>query len=231
MAIKVKGLCENPAEFPKRLIAIREFRNLKQSDVAKKLGIATVVYASWEKGLHLPRKYTELAKALQVPLEALTVDSSRFGKSTIEYTESLLNSQKLAFLKSSQLQVKSNLNEVISNAIKTDFNLMQSFQEAYDQHRVFLFEVENNEMARIEGNSLNKGMTAVIVNEPNIRILEHKIVLIATGNEKAKLRELSFDGLDLILTSYNSNLKTERIILSETPCNIFGYVALAFTTL
>ena len=44
MAIKVKGLCENPAEFPKRLIAIREFRNLKQSDVAKKLGIATVVY-------------------------------------------------------------------------------------------------------------------------------------------------------------------------------------------
>ena len=135
----------------------------------------------------------------------------------------------LSYLSSSELDVNTDLPALIKNSEKKDFSLMERFQEAYEENRVFLFKVEGHSMSRSTGKSLNEGMTAVIVNEANLKILEHKVVLIAVGGQKAELRELSFDQGNLILTPWNQTYSVERVVLTkDNPAKIFGYVALAF---
>lgn len=224
------GINEDPEGFPQRLRAIRAYRKLTQEQVVEKLGVATSVYSAWETGNHLPRgaNYSLLAQALDVPIEAL-IKKAPAGVSNEEWIRQFTNKKMLSYLSSSELDVNTDLPALIKNSEKKDFSLMERFQEAYEENRVFLFKVEGHSMSRSTGKSLNEGMTAVIVNEANLKILEHKVVLIAVGGQKAELRELSFDQGNLILTPWNQTYSVERVVLTkDNPAKIFGYVALAF---
>ena len=93
------GVNLDPEGFPVRLKAIRCFRNLKQVEIAKALGISSTVYSSWETGNHLPRgnNYTRLAQILNVPIELL-VEGPKNGESVEDYLQLAVSKKFLSVL-------------------------------------------------------------------------------------------------------------------------------------
>ena len=228
MAIK-NDINLDPKGFPARLRLIRSYRNLKQSEIAKALGISTTVYSSWETGNHLPRgsNYTKLASLLNIPLELL-LEGPKNGESIEEYLQFALSKHFVPILESKDLNLNSNLASVIKDSLKISFSLLESLEAPFKEERVFLYKVDDDYMTSKSGMTLNIGMTAVIINDPDIRAYNGKAALIAVENEKTSIRELVFDQADLVLKCWNKDYQEERINLREKKVNVFGYVALAF---
>lgn len=228
MAIK-NNINLDPDGFPSRLRIIRSYRNLKQSEIANSLGISTTVYSSWETGNHLPRgsNYTKLANLLNVPLELL-LEGPKNGESIEEYLQFALSSNYVPILESKDLNLSSNLADVIKDSLKISFSLLEGFEKPFKEDRVFLYKVDDDFMTSRSGITLNAGMTAIIINDPDIRAYNGKAALIAVENEKTSIRELVFEQADLVLKCWNKDYPEERINLREKKVNIFGYVALAF---
>lgn len=225
------GFCSDPEGFPKRLKMLRASRNLTQSEVASKVGVAPSVYSAWEHGTHYPRghNYTKLALALEVPVEVLTESSKTTGLSDSALAYKYSQEKKFAVLKASELNTTSELNDIIKNSLKMEFSFFKNYETPYKENRVFLLKVEGNSMSRALSKSINEDMVAVIVNEPNIRVLENKVVLIAVENQEAKLRKIAFEGVDLVLKPWNENYPIERVNTATQKCTIFGYVAFSIT--
>ena len=224
------GVNLDPEGFPVRLKAIRCFRNLKQVEIAKALGISSTVYSSWETGNHLPRgnNYTRLAQILNVPIELL-VEGPKNGESVEDYLQLAVSKKFLSVLDCNSLNVDSKLPEILKNSSKINFSLLDGFENFYKEQKMFLYKIDDDSMARSFSNSINKGMTAVIICEPNIRIYNQKPVLLAVeGQNQAMIREISFDNADLVLTAWNSKYSSQKIDLKKTKVNIFGYVAMVF---
>lgn len=71
-------------------------------------------------------------------------------------------------------------------------------------------------MARLSGRSLNPGMQAVIVNEPNVQTYLNKPVLLATDDsEGAIIREVSIEQPYIILKTWNTDYDEQMLDLTK----------------
>lgn len=218
------------SSFATRLKYIRSFRNIKQIDIVRALNITPALYSSWEKGSHLPRSYnfSRLAQFLNVPVELL-VKGPKDGVS-LEQCLSKDNSMcLLPLVNPKDLNLEADLPSVLAKAPKDNFNLLSGLQSYYSSGKIFLFNVADDSMARLSGRSLNPGMQAVIVNEPNVQTYLNKPVLLATDDsEGAIIREVSIEQPYIILKSWNKDYDEQKLDLTKRKVNIFGYVAMVF---
>lgn len=216
--------------FSVRLKTIRSLRHLKQTDVAKALNISQSLYSTWERGSHLPRSYnfSRLAQFLNVPVDLL-VNGPKEGVS-LEQCLSKDNSMcMLPLVKAKDLNLEADLPSVLAKAPKDNFNLLSGLQSYYSSGKIFLFNIADDSMARLSGRSLNPGMQAVIVNEPNVQTYLNKPVLLATDDsEGAIIREVSIEQPYIILKSWNKDYDEQKLDLTKRKVNIFGYVAMVF---
>ena len=216
--------------FSVRLKAIRSLRHLKQTDVAKALNIPQSLYSTWERGSHLPRSYnfSRLAQFLNVPVDLL-VNGPKEGVS-LEQCLSKDNSMcMLPLVKAKDLNLEADLPSVLAKAPKENFNLLSGLQSYYSSGKIFLFNIADDSMARLTCKSLNPGMQAVIVNEPNVLSYLNKPVLLATDDsENAIIREISIETPHINLKPWNKDYEEQKIDLTKSKVNIFGYVAMVF---
>lgn len=216
--------------FSVRLKTIRSLRHLKQTDVAKALNIPQSLYSTWERGSHLPRSYnfSRLAQFLNVPVDLL-VNGPKEGVS-LEQCLSKDNSMcMLPLVKAKDLNLEADLPSVLAKAPKDNFNLLSGLQSYYSSGKIFLFNIADDSMARLSSRSLNPGMQAVIVNEPNVQTYLNKPVLLATDDsEGAIIREVSIEQPYIILKSWNKDYDEQKLDLTKRKVNIFGYVAMVF---
>lgn len=218
------------SSFATRLKYIRSFRNIKQIDIVRALNITPALYSSWEKGSHLPRSYnfSRLAQFLNVPVELL-VKGPKDGVS-LEQCLSKDNSMcLLPLVNPKDLNLEADLPSVLAKAPKENFNLLSGLQSYYSSGKTFLFNVADDSMARLSGRSLNPGMQAVIVNEPDVQSYLNKPVLLAIDDsESAIIREISIENPYIILKPWNKDYEVQKIDLTLRKVNIFGYVAMVF---
>ena len=216
--------------FSVRLKAIRSLRHLKQTDVAKALNIPQSLYSTWERGSHLPRSYnfSRLAQFLNVPVDLL-VNGPKEGVS-LEQCLSKDNSMcMLPLVKAKDLNLEADLPSVLAKAPKENFNLLSGLQSYYSSGKIFLFNIADDSMARLTCKSLNPGMQAVIVNEPNVLSYLNKPVLLATDDsENAIIREISIETPHINMKPWNKDYEEQKIDLTKSKVNIFGYVAMVF---
>ena len=216
--------------FSVRLKTIRSLRHLKQTDVAKALNIPQSLYSTWERGSHLPRSYnfSRLAQFLNVPVDLL-VNGPKEGVS-LEQCLSKDNSMcMLPLVKAKDLNLEADLPSVLAKAPKENFNLLSCLQSYYSSGKIFLFNIADDSMARLTCKSLNPGMQAVIVNEPNVLSYLNKPVLLATDDsENAIIREISIETPHINLKPWNKDYEEQKIDLTKSKVNIFGYVAMVF---
>lgn len=216
--------------FASRLKFIRSYRHAKQIDIVRALNITSALYSSWEKGGHLPRSYnfSRLAQFLNVPVELL-VKGPKEGVS-LEQCLSQDNSMcLLPVLNANDLFLEADLPSVLAKAPKENFNLLSGLQTYYSSGKIFLFNIADDSMARLSGRSLYPGMQAVIVNEPNVLSYLNKPVLLATDDsESAIIREISIENHYITLKPWNKDYEEQKIDLTKSKVNIFGYVAMVF---
>ena len=216
--------------FASRLKFIRGYRHVKQIDIVRALNITPALYSSWEKGGHLPRSYnfSRLAQFLNVPVELL-VKGPKEGVS-LEQCLSQDNSMcLLPVLNAKDLFLEADLPSVLAKAPKENFNLLSGLQSYYSSGKIFLFNIADDSMARLSGRSLYPGMQAVIVNEPDILSYLNKPVLLATDDsESAIIREISIENHYITLKPWNKDYEEQKIDLTKSKVNIFGYVAMVF---
>ena len=216
--------------FASRLKFIRCYRKLKQIDIVRALNITPALYSSWEKGSHLPRSdnFSRLAQLLYVPVDLL-VSGPKEGVS-LEQCLSQDNSMcLLPVLNAKDLFLEADLPSVLAKAPKENFNLLSGLQSHYLSGKIFLFNIADDSMARLTCKSLNPGMQAVIVNEPNVLSYLNKPVLLATDDsENAIIREISIETPYLTVKPWNKNYDEQKIDLANRKVNIFGFVAMVF---
>lgn len=216
--------------FSVRLKTIRSLRHLKQTDVAKALNIPQSLYSTWERGSHLPRSYnfSRLAQFLNVPVDLL-VNGPKEGVS-LEQCLSKDNSMcMLPLVKAKDLNLEADLPSVLAKAPKENFNLLSGLQSYYTSGKIFLFNIADDSMARLSGRSLSSGMQAVIVNEPDVLSYLNKPVLLVTDDsESAIIREISIETPHINLKPWNKDYEEQKIDLTKSKVNIFGYVAMVF---
>lgn len=107
--------------------------------------------------------------------------------------------------------------------------LCEGLQSYYSSGKIFLFNIADDSMARLSGRSLNPGMQAVIVNDPNVQTYLNKPVLLATDDsEGAIIREVSIEQPYIILKTWNTDYEEQKLDLTKRKVNIFGYVAMVF---
>ena len=216
--------------FASRLKFIRSYRHVKQIDIVRALNITPALYSSWEKGGHLPRSYnfSRLAQFLNVPVELL-VKGPKEGVS-LEQCLSQDNSMcLLPVLNAEDLFLEADLPSVLAKAPKENFNLLSGLQSYYSSGKIFLFNIADDSMARLSGRSLYPGMQAVIVNEPDVLSYLNKPVLLATDDsESAIIREISIENHYITLKPWNKDYEEQKIDLTKSKVNIFGYVAMVF---
>ena len=216
--------------FSVRLKTIRSFRHLKQTDVAKALNIPQSLYSTWERGGHLPRSYnfSRLAQFLNVPVELL-VKGPKDGVSLEQCLSKDNSICLLPLVNPKDLNLEADLPSVLAKAPKENFNLLSGLQSYYSSGKIFLFNVADDSMARLSGRSLNPGMQAVIVNDPNVQTYLNKPVLLATDDsEGAIIREVSIEQPYIILKTWNKDYDEQKLDLTKRKVNIFGYVAMVF---
>lgn len=216
--------------FASRLKFIRSYRHVKQIDIVRALNITTALYSLWEKGSHLPRSYnfSRLAQFLNVPVELL-VNGPKEGVS-LEQCLSQDNSMcLLPVLNAKDLYLEADLPSVLAKAPKENFNLLSGLQSYYSSGKIFLFNIADDSMARLSGRSLYPGMQAVIINEPDVLSYLNKPVLLATDDsESAIIREISIENHYITLKPWNKDYEEQKIDLTKSKVNIFGYVAMVF---
>lgn len=213
-----------------RLKYIRSFRHIKQIDIVRSLNITPALYSSWEKGSHFPRSYnfSRLAQFLNVPVDLL-VNGPKEGVS-LEQCLSKDNSMcMLPLVNAKDLNLEADLHSVLAKAPKVNFNLLSGLQSYYASGKIFLFNIADGSMARLTSQSLNPGMEAVIVNEPDVQSYLNKPVLLAIDDsESAIIREISIENPYIILKPWNKDYEVQKINLTLRKVNIFGYVAMVF---
>lgn len=218
------------SSFAARLKYIRSFRHIKQIDIVRALNITPALYSSWEKGSHLPRSYnfSRLAQFLNVPVDLL-VNGPKEGVS-LEQCLSKDNSMcLLPLVNPKDLNLEADLPSVLAKAPKENFNLLSGLQSYYASGKIFLFNIADDSMARLTSQSLNPGMQAVIVNEPDVQSYLNKPVLLAIDDsESAIIREISIENPYIILKPWNKDYEVQKIDLTLRKVNIFGYVAMVF---
>lgn len=216
--------------FASRLKFIRCYRKLKQIDIVRALNITPALYSSWEKGSHLPRSdnFSRLAQLLDVPVDLL-VSGPKEGVS-LEICLSKDNSMcLLPVLNAKDLNLEADLHSVLAKAPKENFNLLSGLQSYYTSGKIFLFNIADDSMARLSGRSLSSGMQAVIVNEPDVLSYLNKPVLLVTDDsESAIIREISIETPHINLKPWNNDYEEQKIDLTKSKVNIFGYVAMVF---
>lgn len=216
--------------FSVRLKTIRCLRHLKQTDVAKALNIPQSLYSTWECGTHLPRSYnfSRLAQFLNVPVELL-VNGPKEEVSLEQFLSKDNSMCLLPVLNAKELNLEADLPSVLAKAPNENFNLLSGLQSYYSSGKIFLFNVADDSMARLSGRSLNPGMQAVIVNDPNVQTYINKPVLLATDDsEGAIIREVSIEQPYIILKTWNKDYDEQKLDLTKRKVNIFGYVAMVF---
>lgn len=216
--------------FSVRLKTIRSLRHLKQTDVAKALNIPQSLYSTWERGNHLPRSYnfSRLAQFLNVPIELL-VKGPKEGVSLEQCLSKDKSMCLLPLVNPKDLNLEADLPSVLAKAPKENFNLLSGLQSYYSSGKIYLFNIADDSMARLSGRSLNPGMQAVIVNDPNVQTYLNKPVLLATDDsEGAIIREVSIEQPYIILKSWNKDYDEQKLDLTKRKVNIFGYVAMVF---
>lgn len=216
--------------FASRLKFIRSYKHIKQIDIVRALNITPAIYSSWEKGGHIPRSYnfSRLAQFLNVPVELL-VNGPKDGV-ILEQCLSQDNSMcLLPVLNAKDLYLDADLPSILAKAPKENFNLLSGLQSYYSSGKIFLFNIADDSMARLSGRSLNSGMQAVIVNEPDVLSYLNKPVLLATDDsESAIIREISIETPHINLKPWNKDYDEQKIDLTNRKVNIFGYVAMVF---
>ena len=218
------------SSFAARLKYIRSFKHIKQIDIVRALNITPALYSSWENGGHLPRSYnfSRLAQFLNVPVELLV----KGPKEGVSLEQCLSKDNSLCLLplvNAKDLNLEADLPSVLAKAPKDNFNLLSGLQSYYSSGKIFLFNVADDSMARLSGRSLNPGMQAVIVNEPNVQTYLNKPVLLATDDsEGAIIREVSIEQPYIILKTWNTDYDEQKLDLTKRKVNIFGYVAMVF---
>ena len=216
--------------FASRLKFIRSYRHVKQIDIVRALNITPALYSSWEKGGHLPRSYnfSRLAQLLNVPVELLV----KGPKEGVSLEQCLSKDNSLCLLplvNAKDLNLEADLPSVLAKAPKENFNLLLGLQSYYSSGKIFLFNIADDSMARLSGRSLYPGMQAVIVNEPDILSYLNKPVLLATDDsESAIIREISIENHYITLKPWNKDYEEQKIDLTKSKVNIFGYVAMVF---
>lgn len=216
--------------FGSRLKFIRSYRHVKQIDIVRALNITPALYSSWEKGGHLPRSYnfSRLAQFLNVPVELLV----KGPKEDVSLEQCLSQDNStclLPVLNAKDLFLEADLPSVLAKAPKENFNLLSGLQSYYSSGKIFLFNIADDSMARLSGRSLYPGMQAVIVNEPDILSYLNKPVLLATDDsESAIIREISIENHYITLKPWNKDYEEQKIDLTKSKVNIFGYVAMVF---
>lgn len=223
------GIISDPSGFPERLKSIRAFRGYKQIEIARMLGISPTVYSSWETGLHLPRglNYVKLAQILNVPIDVL-LEGPKKGENLEDYLQLSLSKKFLALLTAQNLCVDSDLGQTLKIASKYNFSVLDGLESAYKDQRMFLYSVDDDSMASLSGKSINKGMTAVIVNAPNPQAYNGKPILIAVDGQPTTIRVATFEQAKLRLTPWNKNYEEQVLDFKQIRANIFGYVAMVF---
>lgn len=135
----------------------------------------------------------------------------------------------LPVLNAKDLYLGADLHSVLANAPKVNFNLLSGLQSYYASGKIFLFNIADDSMARLTSQSLNPGMQAVVVNEPDVLSYLNKPVLLATDDsESAIIREISIENPYIILKTWNKDYEEQKIDLTKSKVNIFGYVAMVF---
>ena len=197
-------ICGFPKIFGANLRKERVNKGFTQKDMYMKLSVTPSTYSYWETGAHPPR----VNKVFEI-LEILSIDA---GDLISENPAISTTSQRLSIpiLKSEELCGMTN-DENFDFALSTKYE-QSRIEIPFSENADFAFSVSNNDMLG-KDKAIPRGATVLCSRsglkgkntEAQMEFANGKIVLLSIASGNGMLRELSFDGEKLTLTSWNKN--------------------------
>lgn len=163
----------------------------------------------------------------EVHKPVIEVKKDSVPEAKTENASDALNVLELPELNNTDLLTDS-ITDTIKNKAASDFNLFNELLTLNQEHKLFVYKITDDSMSRSSGKSLNKDLKAIISCENDPNKLVNKPCLVVTDDQKIRLREISFENANLVLTPWNSSYDVIKINLLTQKAKIIGYVSKVF---
>lgn len=214
------------AGLPEKLRKARTLMQLTQAQMAARVGITTAAYSNWETGKRVPRvNYIKiLSDVTGVPL-SIFLDSDKDIDIDLDLDDQIMKGEiEVPIFNSQLLANKTDLHEIWDKARKYSVDLFRKT----DRSKIFAFKISDASMQAsgiAGGRTIVKGSIAIVkACTPAIKRGEHggEPAVLSLKGDPAIVREIDWDGEDLILRPWNTDYHT--ISCKTGDVAVFGEV-------
>ena len=196
--------------FRKRLSAYRIKKGFNQKQMCEFLGCTYSTYNQWENGGRLPRmqKLNEISEILGIPTTYLMgVDPKK--------DDGLTSMNSLPLVEGGLFINENTPAKVMLKGLR--YNPIVNVSP-----EIFAYEVKDHAMSRATGKTINAGMICICSRKFQPQEIKHAVVCLSIKNGEGIIREINFDGDNVIISAWNPNYAEQ--VISQADLVIWGKV-------